>query len=64
MPDPVSRDDSREQRAVTVSLDGGTMDRLIDLLSECSPHGERGTDAIGLARWDVKWALREVAERG
>ncbi len=43
---------------VTINLDDRTMDRILDELTERAGH-PRHSDALGLARWDLKAALEK-----
>lgn len=49
---------SQSSETVVIKLDDRTMDRIIDDLSERAGLG-RGTDALGLARWDLKAVLQK-----
>jgi hypothetical protein len=49
-------------KTVVVSLDDRTMDLILDELTVRAGHPPH-TDALGLARWDLKAALREYALR-
>lgn len=60
---PSQRSETHPQ-SVRISLDDRTMGRILDDLTERSGR-QRGTDALGLARWDLKAVLeRWGVDRG